>query len=82
MMVTITWNPLGFHLFDGLPKSNIFNAEYYRVNILTELLPLRSQIDDRRLVIYADNARPHTARKCGLFAKTIGSASPHTPVLT
>jgi hypothetical protein len=45
-------------------KFNTFDAEYYHVNILTELLPLRPQIDRRRLVIHADNARPHTARKC------------------
>jgi hypothetical protein len=38
MMVTIAWNPLGFHLLDALPKSNTFNAEYYNVNLLTELL--------------------------------------------
>jgi hypothetical protein len=34
-MVTIAWNPLGFHLFDMLPKGNTFNAEFYRVNVLT-----------------------------------------------
>jgi hypothetical protein len=63
MMVTIAWNPLGFYLFGALPKGNTFNIEYYRVNILTELLPLRPQVDGRRLVTHADNARPHTARK-------------------
>jgi hypothetical protein len=61
MMVIIAWNPLGFHLFDALPKGNTFNAEYYRVNILTELLLFRPQVDGRRLVIHAGNARPHTA---------------------
>jgi hypothetical protein len=55
MMVTIAWNPLRFHLLDAPPKSNAFNAEYCRVNILTELLPLRPQVDGRRLVIHADN---------------------------
>jgi hypothetical protein len=35
MMVAIAWNPLGFHLLDALPKGDIFDAEYYRVNILT-----------------------------------------------
>jgi hypothetical protein len=61
MMVTIAWNPLGFHLLDALPKDNTFNAEHYRVNILTELVPLRPQVDGKRLVIHADKARPHTA---------------------
>jgi hypothetical protein len=50
----------GFHLLDALPKGNTFNAEYYRVNILIELLPLRLQVDGRRLAIHADNARPYT----------------------
>jgi hypothetical protein len=61
--MTIVRNPLGFHLLEALPKGNIFNAEYYPVNILAELLPLRPQVDGRKLVIHADNARPHTARK-------------------
>jgi hypothetical protein len=62
-MMNIARNPLGFHLLTALPKGNIFNAEHYPVNILTDLLPLRPQVDGRRLVIHADNAIPHTARK-------------------
>jgi hypothetical protein len=60
MMVTITWNPLGFHLLDALPKGTVFNTEYYSINILTESLSLRPQVDGRRLVIHADKAKPHT----------------------
>jgi hypothetical protein len=40
-MMIIAWNPLGFHLIKVLPKGMSFSAEYYRDNILTELLPLR-----------------------------------------
>jgi hypothetical protein len=47
-MVTIAWNLLGFHLINTLPKGSTFNGEYYRVNILTELLPLRPQVDRTR----------------------------------
>jgi hypothetical protein len=54
MMVTIAWNPLGFHLLDVLPKGNTFKAEYCRATILTKLLPLRPQVDGRRLIIHAD----------------------------
>jgi hypothetical protein len=61
MIVTITRNPLGFHLLDALPKGSTFNTEYYRVNIVTELLPLRAQVDGKRLVLHADNTGPHTA---------------------
>jgi hypothetical protein len=60
MMVTIAWNPLKFRLLDELPKDNTFNAEDRRVAILTGFLPLRPQVDGRRLVIHADNARPHS----------------------
>jgi hypothetical protein len=57
MMVTITRNPLGFHLLDALPKGRIFNAEYDRNNILTPLLSVRPQVDGRNLIIHANNAR-------------------------
>jgi hypothetical protein len=33
-MVTIAWNPLGFHGVAALPKCTIFNATYYHGNIL------------------------------------------------
>jgi hypothetical protein len=61
MMVTIAWNPSEFYLLDALPKGKTFDAECYRVNILTEVLSLRPQVDGKRLVIHADNARPQTA---------------------
>jgi histone-lysine N-methyltransferase SETMAR len=67
MAVTIAWNPLQFHLVDALPKSNAFNAECSRVTILTELLPLRPQVDGGRRVIHSDNARPHSTRKGPAF---------------
>jgi histone-lysine N-methyltransferase SETMAR len=63
MMVTIVWNPLGFHLLNALPKGNTFNAEYYRVNIPKNFLPLRPLVFGKRLVIHAVNAKLHTARK-------------------
>jgi transposase len=69
MMVTIAWNLLGFHFLDAVPKDNTFHAEYDRVHILTELLPLRPQVNRRRLVIHADNARPHAARKWWAFCE-------------
>jgi hypothetical protein len=50
-------------------KRNTFNAEYYGINILTELLPLRQQVNGMRLVILADNSRPHTARERRAFCE-------------
>jgi hypothetical protein len=64
MMVTVAWNPLGFHLLDTLPQGNTFNAEYHRVIILPWLLSLRPQVNGRRLITHADNAR-----KCLTFCK-------------
>jgi hypothetical protein len=64
MILTIAWNPLGFHLVEVFPKGRDFNAEYYRENILTKLLRFRPEADDRYLVLHADNARPHTAQQC------------------
>jgi hypothetical protein len=77
IMVVIARSPLGFHLLDALPKGSTCNAEGYRANILTELLPLRPQGDGRRVAIHADNARPDTARKYQTFCKKIRSSSPY-----
>jgi hypothetical protein len=40
MMVTVACNSLGFDLLDSRPKGRTFNAEYYRDNVLSALLPL------------------------------------------
>jgi hypothetical protein len=40
IIVTIAWNPLGFPLVVALPKECIFNAEYYRDNILAAVAQL------------------------------------------
>jgi transposase len=34
-----------------------------------DFFPLRLQVDGRRPIIHADNARPHTARKCQAFCE-------------
>jgi hypothetical protein len=63
MMIPIVWNPQGFHLVDALPKSRKFNANYYLDRILQSLLDSRSTGRAPGLIIQADNARPHIARK-------------------
>jgi transposase len=55
---------LRFHFVEALPKGSCFNAEYYRDNILTELIQLRPQAGERNLVIHADNPSAHTAQEC------------------
>jgi hypothetical protein len=79
-MVTIAWNPMGFHLLDSLPKGRIFDAEYDRENILSALLPLRLWADGRKLMILADNASPSTSRKCTNFcAENAARFAAHPP---
>jgi hypothetical protein len=54
---------IGFHLIVALPKGRIFDAEYYRDNILAALAQLQPEDDGRKLVVHADNARIHTTQK-------------------
>jgi histone-lysine N-methyltransferase SETMAR len=65
VMVTIAWNPMAFHLIEGLPKGSKFNAGYYISAILEQLAQLPGPRGGERrgkLFVHADNARPHTAR--------------------
>jgi hypothetical protein len=66
-MVTIAWNPWGFHLLNALPKGSSFTGEYYCNNILAGLLQLRPAPESRRLCLLADHARVHTGRQCQDF---------------
>jgi hypothetical protein len=69
MMVTIVWNPQGFHLVDALLKAQKFNANYYIDRILLQLLENCSTGRGTGLIIHADNARLHTARKTFKFCR-------------
>jgi hypothetical protein len=80
MMVTIVWNPHGFHLVDGLPKGQKFNAGYYIDNILKSILESRSTGPDSGLIIHADNARSHTAQRTLKFCRENRlEIAPHPP---
>jgi histone-lysine N-methyltransferase SETMAR len=72
IMVTITWNSLGFPWIMTLPKGRTFNAEYYHNNILVALTQLQPEEDGRKLVVHVDNARAHTAQKCRTFCEENG----------
>jgi hypothetical protein len=63
---TIAWTPFGFPLIVALPKVRIFNAEYYRDNILAALTHSQPEDDGRKLVVHADNA---TTQKCRTFCE-------------
>ena len=83
LMVTVVWNPHGFHIIDVLPKGTKFNAEYYISHILTPLAGKQKNLGvepGRKLVIHADNARPHTAKKVSEFIDSAGLRNaPHPP---
>jgi transposase len=85
-MVTIAWNPLGFHLLEVLPNGSMFNTEYYRDNIRTALIQFLLEPGVTRLVLHADDTRPHTAQKCGTFFAENGlwlaTHAPSSPDLT
>jgi histone-lysine N-methyltransferase SETMAR len=85
VMVTIAWGDSGFHLVNGLPKSQKFNGAYYITQILTPLLDAGLYPPDVELIIHADNARIHTAKKCQEFMEDRGlgraSHSPYSPDL-
>jgi hypothetical protein len=64
-MLTIVWNPRGFHLIKILEKGRKFNTGHYVVEILEPLSQCRSieaAGNERKLLVHADNARPQTAK--------------------
>jgi histone-lysine N-methyltransferase SETMAR len=64
-MLTIVWNPREFHLIKVLEKGRTLNAGYYVAEILESLPQWRSTEaagNERKLLVHADNARPHTAK--------------------
>jgi hypothetical protein len=64
-MLTIVRNPREFYLIKVLEKSCKFNAGYYITEILKPLSQWRSieaAGNERKLLVHADNARPHTAK--------------------
>jgi hypothetical protein len=69
-MLARVWNPGGFHLVNILPKGFKFNATYYVTQILDPLSKWRrTQVGrtNRKLIVHADNARPHTATMTSRF---------------
>jgi hypothetical protein len=66
-MLTIVWNPRGFHLIKVLENGRKFNAGYYIAEILEPLSHCRhgaqlKQPATRKLLVHADNVRPHSGK--------------------
>jgi hypothetical protein len=62
-MLTLVWNPHGFHLVSLLPREQKWTIQYYTDHILPEICALRDARDRRKSVIHANNARLHVAKR-------------------
>jgi hypothetical protein len=82
-MLTIVWNPHGFHLVKVLEKGRKFNVGYYIAEILESLSQWRSiesARNERKLLVHADNAPPHTAKlSTQYFTENRIKSAPHPP---
>jgi histone-lysine N-methyltransferase SETMAR len=80
-MLTIVWNPHRLHLIEVLEKGRKFNAGYYIAEILEPLSQWRSieaAGNERKLLVHADNARPHTAKlSAQYFNENRMKSAPH-----
>jgi hypothetical protein len=64
-MLTVVWNPIGFHVLKTLPKGRQFHPQYYINAILVAISDWRRQTGGtqlNKLWVHSDNARPHTAK--------------------
>jgi transposase len=82
-MLTIVWNPRGFHLIKVLAKGRKFNAGHYIAEILellSQWLSIEAAGNERKLLVHADNARPHTAKlSTQYFNENQMKSAPHPP---
>jgi hypothetical protein len=83
VMTMIIWNPSGFHLIKLLPKRFKFNASYDIIQILDPVSVWRgTQIGrtNRKFIVHAANARPHTAKVTWDFMeRNAMKRPPHPP---
>jgi hypothetical protein len=64
-MLTIVWNPRGFHSIKILEKGRKFTAGYHIIEIselLSQWRSIEAAGNERKLLVHADNARSHTAK--------------------
>jgi hypothetical protein len=79
-MLTMVWNPHGFHLVSLLPKGQKSTSQHYIDHILPEICALCDARDRRKLVVRADNARPHVAKRAKQYLKDNNlKSAPHPP---
>jgi histone-lysine N-methyltransferase SETMAR len=83
LMLTIFWNPSGFHIVKALPKGGKFSTQYYTNDIFIAISDWRRLAGERspnKLWVHADNARPHNAKVSNDFiALNRMKQPPHPP---
>jgi histone-lysine N-methyltransferase SETMAR len=82
-ILTVIWNPRGFHLIKILEKYRKFNAGYYSPEILKPLsqwYSIEAAGNERKLLVHAGNARSHTAKlSTQHFNENQMKSAPHPP---
>jgi hypothetical protein len=82
-MLRIVWNPCGFYLIKFLEKGHKFNTGYYIAEILEPLSQshsIEAAGNERKLLVHADNARPHAAKlSTQSFNGNRMKSAPHPP---
>jgi hypothetical protein len=82
-VLTIVWNSRGSYLIKVLDKDRKFNAGYYIAELLEPLFQWRlieAAGNERKLVVHADNAHPHTAKlSTQYFNENRMKSGPHPP---
>jgi hypothetical protein len=62
LMITIVWNPRGFHVIQFLQKGIKWTSKYHSNTILSRIADLRDAGSHRKMIVHADNADPHVAK--------------------
>jgi hypothetical protein len=62
LMITVVWNPHGFHVIQSLPKGTKWTGRYYSNNSIAQIAAVLDVDSHRKTIIYADNCGPHVAK--------------------
>jgi hypothetical protein len=77
-MRTVVWNPHGFHVIKIRPRGWKWTSYNYIDSILPEICALHIAGDRNKLVIHADNARPHGSTRVKRYQEEHGlRTAPH-----
>ena len=74
-MLTIFWNPLGFHLVKILPDGITFNSDYFITEILEPINEMTATLREesgQNLILHFDNARPHVSKIVSEYLESHG----------